>query len=148
MSDFNNPAHLFREIVSQEFPLHHPNYYEIQLSYLRGGWMIYQCIATPQVFQSTNYKLNAFSASNGVVIASKNSPVLVNERTVFLHGAYREFDFKPSLFFVDNEARYQQVGDLIKSAMIEMENHFTDPQFFQLITRTAKLLADNHNPNL
>lgn len=124
-----------------------PHYYAVYFAYLHSGWMLYQCLKTPQVLQSTNYKLNAFTATNGVVLASKNSPMLVDDKTLFLHGAYREFDFKPSLLYVGDEARYDTIVTGFERALHELEAHLDDSALPQRLTEEARLLRTQHNPH-
>lgn len=84
-----------------------------------GRYLIYHCEATPEVFRSANDKLRVFTASNGRLIASKNSPVLTEE-VLFLHGAYADYADKPSLLFVETEARYHLLTDAYLKALSEL----------------------------
>lgn len=124
----------------------HPHYYSVYFAYLHGGWMLYQCLATPAVFQSTNYKLHAFTATNGVLIASKNSPILVDADTIFLQGAYREFDYKPSLLFVTNDQTFNAITSRIHTALRELERYLGDPSLPNRLADEARIIHESHNP--
>ena len=119
---------------------------EVYLACLHGGWMLYQCLRTPARFQSTNYKLNAFRASNGVLLGSKNSPVLVDANTLFLQGAYREFDHKPSLCYVKDEQTFIEISSRFEAAFQELQDVMVVPDFSTTIAQTAASLHKQHNP--
>lgn len=121
--------------------------YELYFALFHGGWMLYQCLRTPTRFQSTNYKLNAFRASNGVLLGSKNSPVLVDADTLFLQGAYREFDMKPSLLFVGDEGTYLGIVSRFSTALDELAAALERSDFAQRITQTSAQVRTQHNPH-
>jgi hypothetical protein len=82
---------------------------KVSFTLVPGWYLIYQCFKTHERFQSDNYKLKSFVDPNGVTIASKNSPLLLSKNKLFLQGAYREFDLKPSVLYVGTPEEGQKV---------------------------------------
>lgn len=52
-------------------------------------------LATHPAFRSTDYKMRTFQAASGFTLHSRNSPTLLDASTLFLHGSYDEFNYKP-----------------------------------------------------
>ena len=73
---------------------------ELTLALIPGNYLFYQCLTTPDSIRSKNYKEWSFTASNGIRMASKNSPVLIDLKNIFFHGAFPEFDLKPTILHV------------------------------------------------
>lgn len=81
-----------------------------------SGYLIYQVLNTPPRFQSTDYKLREFVARNGVRIISKNSPIYFGPECIALHGAFREFDKKPTVAYVGTWEEYIAIRNRILDA--------------------------------
>ena len=93
---------------------------EFTLDYFEGGFLVYQCTRTPINFRSINYKLREFKASNGITLASKNSPVFVSPDLIYFQGAYEDFALKPNLYWIGNEYRFHHICEGIRIAADEL----------------------------
>jgi hypothetical protein len=92
---------------------------EFTLEYFEGGFCVYQCTRTPGNFRSKNYKLKEFKASNGVILASKNSPVLISPELIFFQGAYEDFALKPNIYYCQNQHTFYHMCEGIRFASDE-----------------------------
>ena len=96
---------------------------EFTLDYFPGSFLIYQCLNTPMTFRSTTYKLKEFNASNGVTLASKNSPVIVSPDLIFFQGAYEDFSLKPCVYHIGNQGRFDHMCREVRKASLELLEH-------------------------
>lgn len=72
---------------------------------LKDGWAVYQNVWTADRLIAKNYRLQGWQASNGVRIASKNSPAWVGN-TLYLEGGFPNFARKPVLIELPEETAY------------------------------------------
>ena len=93
------------------------------------GYLIYQVHATHPAFQSPHFKLFEFVATNGVRICSKNSPLFVSPTSIFLRGSFREFDAKPSVFYLPDVVQFEQVTSTLVEALKELSVAVAQPDF-------------------
>lgn len=93
----------------------------VRFMYFDGGWVLYQCLRTDDEFKSRNYVARDFTASNGVRILTKNSPILIDDSTLALHGSFVEFDTKPTLLTVAGRAEFDSLVERITAALTEMD---------------------------
>ena len=73
------------------------NGFHLKLIYLPPGYIVYQCLETPEWFRSTSHKPRKFTASNGIEVISQNGPALHNLKQVAVHGNFRQHDTRPTL---------------------------------------------------
>lgn len=95
----------------------------IRFDYFHGGYLVYQCLSTDSKFKSTNYSLRTFVASNGVSVGSKNSPIVSDPDHIFLQGAFPEFDLKPAVHYVANQATFFEMVHRFVVALNELHDH-------------------------
>lgn len=86
---------------------------------LKDGWAVYQNVWTADKLIAKNYRLQGWQASNGVRIASKNSPAWVGN-TLYLEGGFPNFARKPVLIELPEETAYSNWLRLIKEAVQEL----------------------------
>lgn len=93
------------------------------------GYLVYQVHATHPTFQSPHFKLFEFTATNGVRICSKNSPLFVSPESIFLRGAFREFDAKPSVYYLPDVTQFEAVTTKLVEALKEFSVAVVQPDF-------------------
>ncbi|CAK0780307.1 hypothetical protein CCP3SC15_730002 [Gammaproteobacteria bacterium] len=104
----------------------------VLFTYLEGGYLVYQCLATDPAFQSQTFKLHEFH-HDGVRIISKNSPIIMSTAALALHGAYREFDLKPSVLYVGDFKTFKEVTDRFIRALMYLDLAVAEPTFKPLV---------------
>jgi hypothetical protein len=83
----------------------------VRFTRLEGGYLLYQCLRTNPRFRSSNYAHHEYKAANGIKIISKNSPLILDSRHLYLQGAFPDFDMKPSVMHVGDKF-WQITNDL------------------------------------
>lgn len=86
---------------------------------LKAGWVVYQNVWTADKLIAKNYRLQGWQASNGIRIASKNSPAWVGN-TLYLEGGFPNFARKPVLIELPEGTAYSDWLHPIQQAVQDL----------------------------